>query len=99
VDFQHRAPQVLKFPVCRSGHDIGKPSLAWAETIPRDGQIFKYWVSVGFSSANPTDIEHGIAFPVLRGIDDGSIPVIVVLDYVLAYTLNGLSSQAGHESP
>ncbi|SFP96142.1 hypothetical protein SAMN05216277_11332 [Halolamina pelagica] len=36
--------------------------------------------------------------PILRGVDDGSLPEAVVLDYVLAETLNGLTTHAGHDA-
>jgi hypothetical protein len=35
---------------------------------------------------------------VLHGIDDGTLPEAVVLDYVLAETLNGLTTHAGHDA-
>jgi len=39
-----------------------------------------------------------MAFEILHGIDTAGLPEAVVLDYVLAETLNGLTTHAGHES-
>ena len=44
------------------------------------------------------DSTHDDALPILRGVDDGSLPEAVVLDYVLAETLNGLTTHVGHEA-
>lgn len=52
--------------------------------------------SVLFAAAYERDSSHDAALPVLRGIDDGTLPEIVVIDYVLAETLNGLTTYAGH---
>lgn len=52
--------------------------------------------SVLFAAAYDRDGSHDAALPVLRGIDDGTLPEVVVLDYVLAETLNGLTTCAGH---
>ncbi|RKD89105.1 PIN domain-containing protein [Halopiger aswanensis] len=52
--------------------------------------------SVLFAAAYRRDSAHETALPVLRGIDDGSLPEAVVLDYVLAETLSGLTTHAGH---
>ena len=54
--------------------------------------------SVLFAAAYRRDHAHDDALPVLRGIDDGSLPEAVVLDYVLAETLNGLTTHAGHDA-
>lgn len=54
--------------------------------------------SVLFAAVYKRDSAHGDALPVLRGIDDGSLPEAVVLDYVLAETLNGLTTHAGHDA-
>jgi predicted nucleic acid-binding protein len=35
---------------------------------------------------------------VLHGIDEGTLPEAVVLDYVLAKTLNGLTTHVGHDA-
>lgn len=53
--------------------------------------------SVLFAAAYRRDSAHDDALPILRGIDDGSLPEGVVLDYVLAETLNGLTTHAGHD--
>ena len=54
--------------------------------------------SVLFAAAYRRDGAHDDALPILRGIDDGSLPEGVVLDYVLAETLNGLTTHAGHDA-
>ncbi|WP_135305142.1 PIN domain-containing protein [Haloarcula amylovorans] len=54
--------------------------------------------TVLFAAAYRRDSAHDTALPILRGIDDGSLPEAVVLDYVLAETLNGLTTHAGHDA-
>lgn len=54
--------------------------------------------SVLFAAAYRRDSSHDVALPVLRGIDDGSLPEAVILDYVLAETLNGLGTHVGHDT-
>ncbi|WP_255149998.1 PIN domain-containing protein [Halorarius halobius] len=54
--------------------------------------------SVLFAAAYRRDSAHDDALPILRGVDDGSLPEAVVLDYVLAETLNGIATHAGHEA-
>jgi len=54
--------------------------------------------TVLFGAVYRRDSAHENALPILRGIDDGSLPEAVVLDYVLAETLNGLTTHAGHEA-
>ncbi|SEH61815.1 hypothetical protein SAMN05192561_11345 [Halopenitus malekzadehii] len=54
--------------------------------------------SVLFAAAYRRDSSHDAALPVLHGIDDGTLPEAVVLDYVLAETLNGLTTHTGHSS-
>lgn len=54
--------------------------------------------SVLFAAAYDQDTAHADALPILRGIDDGTLPEAVVLDYVLAETMNGLTTHAGHDS-
>lgn len=54
--------------------------------------------SVLFAAAYRRDEYHEDAMPILRGFDDESLPEAVVLDYVLAETLNGLAVQAGHDA-
>lgn len=51
--------------------------------------------SVLFAGAYQPDHEHEQGLPILHGIDGGSLPEAVVLEYVLAETLNGLLSNAG----
>ena len=54
--------------------------------------------TVLFAAAYRRDSSHEAALPILRGIDDGSLPEAIVLDYVLAETLNGLTTHAGHNA-
>lgn len=54
--------------------------------------------SVLFAAGYRRDAAHEDALPVLAGVDDGSLPEGVVIDYVLAETLNGLVTHAGHEA-
>jgi len=54
--------------------------------------------SVLFAAVYKRDQLHDTALPVLRGIDDGTLPEAVVLDSVLAETLNGLTTHAGHDA-
>ncbi|WP_123537805.1 PIN domain-containing protein [Halosimplex salinum] len=54
--------------------------------------------TVLFAAAYRPDSAHDDALPILRGIDDGSLPEVVVLDYVLAETLNGLVTHAGNDA-
>ncbi|PSQ20507.1 VapC toxin family PIN domain ribonuclease [Halobacteriales archaeon QS_9_67_17] len=54
--------------------------------------------TVLFAAAYRRDSSHEAALPILRGIDDGTLPEAVVLDYVLAETLNGLTTHAGHDA-
>ena len=53
--------------------------------------------TVLFAAAYHRDSAHDAALPILRGIDTASLPEAVVLDYVLAETLNGLTTHAGHD--
>jgi len=52
--------------------------------------------SVLFVAAYRRDSEHTDGLAILRGIDDGTLPEAAVVDYVLAETLNGLLTHAGH---
>ena len=54
--------------------------------------------TVLFAAAYHRDSAHDDALPILRGIDTGDLPEAVILDYVLAETLNGLTTHAGHEA-
>jgi predicted nucleic acid-binding protein len=54
--------------------------------------------SVLFGAVYRRDDAHEAALPVLRGVDDGSLPEAVVLDFVLVETLNGLATHAGHDA-
>lgn len=49
-----------------------------------------------FGAAYRRDQSHDVALPILQGIADGSLPNAVILDYVLAETLNGLTTHTGH---
>jgi predicted nucleic acid-binding protein len=52
--------------------------------------------TVLFAAAYRDDSGHEDALPILRGIDTAGLPEAVILDYVLAETLNGLTTHAGH---
>lgn len=54
--------------------------------------------TVLFAAAYRRDSAHEDALPILRGIDAADLPEAVIIDYVLAETLNGLTAHAGHES-
>jgi predicted nucleic acid-binding protein len=54
--------------------------------------------TVLFAAAYRHDSAHDDAVPLLRGIDGGSLPEGVVIEYVLAETLNGLTTHAGHDA-
>lgn len=54
--------------------------------------------SVLFAASYRRDDGHEEALPILRGLDDGALPEAVVLEFVLAETLNGLATHAGHDA-
>lgn len=54
--------------------------------------------TVLFAAAYRRDGAHDDALPILRGIDTADLPEAVILDYVLAETLNGLTTNAGHDA-
>lgn len=54
--------------------------------------------TVLFAAAYRRDSAHEDARPILRGVDGASLPEAVVLDYVLAETLDGLTANAGHDA-
>ncbi|QIO24242.1 PIN domain-containing protein [Haloarcula sp. JP-L23] len=54
--------------------------------------------TVLFAAAYRPDGAHDDALPILQGIDTADLPEAVVLDYVLAETLNGLTTHAGHDA-
>ena len=54
--------------------------------------------SVLFAATYKRDAAHDDALPILKDVDDGTLPEGVVLDYVLAETLNGLTTNAGHDA-
>jgi hypothetical protein len=54
--------------------------------------------TVLFAAAYRRDSAHDDALPILHGIDTGDLPEAVILDYVLAETLNGLTTHAGHDA-
>jgi predicted nucleic acid-binding protein len=53
--------------------------------------------SVLFAAGYRRDGAHDDALPILKSIDEAALPEAVILDYVLAETLNGLTTHAGHE--
>jgi len=54
--------------------------------------------SVLFAAGYRRDGAHDDALPILKSIDEADLPEAVILDYVLAETLNGLTTHAGHEA-
>ncbi|AZH24112.1 PIN domain-containing protein [Haloplanus aerogenes] len=52
--------------------------------------------TVLFAAAYRRDEAHDEALAILTGIDTADLPEAVILDYVLAETLNGLTTHAGH---
>jgi len=54
--------------------------------------------TVLFAAAYSCDEAHEAGLTILQGIDTAGLPEAVVLDYVLAETLNGLTTHAGHTS-
>jgi len=54
--------------------------------------------TVLFAAAYRRDSAHDDALPILRGIDTADLPEAVIVDYVLAETLNGLTTHAGHDA-
>ena len=54
--------------------------------------------TVLFAAAYRRDGSRDAALPVLQGIDNGALPEAVVLGYVLAETLNILTTHAGHDA-
>lgn len=54
--------------------------------------------TVLFAAAYRRDAAHEAALPILQGVDSGDLPEVVILDFVLAETLNGLTARAGHDA-
>ncbi|RBI62329.1 VapC toxin family PIN domain ribonuclease [halophilic archaeon] len=54
--------------------------------------------TVLFAAAYQRDGVHAGGLSIVRGIDDGSLPEAVILDYILVETMNGLTTHAGHEA-
>jgi len=54
--------------------------------------------SVLFAGAYRRDGAHETGSAILHGLDDGSLPEPLVLDYVLAETLNGLTQTVDHQA-
>ncbi|TQQ82906.1 PIN domain-containing protein [Halonotius terrestris] len=54
--------------------------------------------TVLYAAAYRRDAAHEEGLAILRGVDTADLPEAVVLDYVLAETLNGLTTHAGHEA-
>jgi predicted nucleic acid-binding protein len=54
--------------------------------------------TVLFAAAYRWDGIHDAVLSVLKGIDDGTLPEAIVLDYVLAETLNSLTTHADHDA-
>lgn len=54
--------------------------------------------TVLFAGAYRRDGNHDGGLELLQAIDSGRLPAVVVLDYVLAETVNGLTSKATHDT-
>lgn len=54
--------------------------------------------TVLYAAADATDARHDDGLPLLHGVDAGSLPEGIVVDYVLAETLNGLVRNVSHRS-
>lgn len=54
--------------------------------------------SVLFAAGYRRDAVHEEGLAIVQGVDEGELPEAIVLDYVLAETLNGLRIKAGHEN-
>ncbi|ALG80929.1 type II toxin-antitoxin system VapC family toxin [Halanaeroarchaeum sulfurireducens] len=54
--------------------------------------------TVLFAAAYQRDGLHDEALPILQGIDQGDLPEGIVLDFVPAETMNGVTTHAGHEA-
>lgn len=54
--------------------------------------------TVLYAAAYRRDGAHERGLEIVQGVDSGSLPEAVVLDYVLAETLNGLVTHAGHDA-
>ena len=54
--------------------------------------------TVLFAATYRQDSGHDKALPILSGIDTADLPEAVILDYVLAETVNGLTTYAGHDA-
>ena len=54
--------------------------------------------TVLFAATYRRDSAHDDALPILRGIDTAALPEAVIIEYVLAETLNGLTTHAGHDA-
>jgi Predicted nucleic acid-binding protein, contains PIN domain len=54
--------------------------------------------TVLYAGAYSRDAAHEAGLAILRGIDGSDLPEVVILDHVLAETLNGLTTHAGHDA-
>jgi len=54
--------------------------------------------TVLYAAAYRPDQSHADGLAILQGVDDGTLPEAVVLRFVLAETLNGLTTHAGHDA-
>lgn len=54
--------------------------------------------TVLYAAADASDARHDDALPILRGVDDGTLPEGAVIDFVLGETLNGVVRNLSHES-
>ena len=54
--------------------------------------------TVLYAAADASDARHDDALPILRGVDDSSLPEGAVVDFVLGETMNGLVRNVSHEA-
>ncbi|ERG98861.1 MAG: hypothetical protein J07HQX50_02909 [Haloquadratum sp. J07HQX50] len=54
--------------------------------------------TVSFAAAYRRNVSHGVALPMLRSIDNGTLSEVLNLDYVLAETLDRLTTHTDHDA-
>ncbi|EMA50700.1 PilT protein domain-containing protein [Halococcus salifodinae DSM 8989] len=54
--------------------------------------------SVLFGAVNARDANHDVALRLVKGVDGGTLPDAVVIESVLAETLNGIHGRVSHEA-
>lgn len=54
--------------------------------------------TVLFAAAYRRDSVHDAALPIVQGVDTADLPEAIILDFVLAETLNGLTTHTSHDA-